>query len=218
MKLITILISSFLCSISLGYAQEVPVPQHYAIMVSVLGDLDNDDNQELVVAYNTKEQTEIHENIPRELIIYKNIDQQWKLWKKSTQALYGSLEGGPMGDPFEDIHIKDGVLHISQSGGSSWKWAHTDKYRYQDDEFYLIGYRSLSGKICEYWKEVDYNLSIGKIIVKKEYENCENQEQEIYKRENETFYYKKKIRIILQNREDQHMQITTPKYKHKIHL
>ncbi len=91
-----------------------------------------------------------------------------------------------MGDPFEDMEIKNGLLLISQSGGSSWKWGHTDKYRYQEGDFYLIGYTSIAGKPCEYWQSVDYNLSTGKMIVKKEYEACEGDDQKISKEENET--------------------------------
>lgn len=40
-----------------------------------------------------------------------------------------------MGDPFGEIEIKNGILLVSQNGGSSWKWGHTDKYRYQDENF-----------------------------------------------------------------------------------
>jgi len=108
------------------------------------------------------------------LIIYKLQGKEWTVWKKSDQALYGSRDGGMMGDPFGDIEIKNGILLISQNGGSSWKWGHTDKYRFQNGAFYLIGYAGTYGKPCEYWTEEDFNLSTGKLVVKKEYETCKS--------------------------------------------
>ena len=177
--------------------QETPIPENYSIVDTVTGDLDNDGISELVAAYNTKQDSS-DEGVPRELIIYKKENNKWSVWKKSAQALYGSRDGGMMGDPYEEMKIEKAILKISHSGGSSWKWGHTDKYRYQDGEFALIGYASYGGKPCEYWEDVDFNLSTGKMIVKKEYEDCDKG-QEIYKRENETLY-KKGLKITLQNR------------------
>ena len=199
------------------FGQDIPIPENYVILDTVSGDLDNDGKKELVVAYNTTQEDESYKNIPRELRIYKMQDGKWTVWKKSHQALLASRDGGMMGDPFEKIEIKNGILHISHYGGSSWKWGHTDKYRYQDGEFYLIGYSSISGKFCEYWTDVDFNLSTGKMVVKKEYEDCETSEPEIYKRENETAY-EKGIKITLQNRNKKAIKIVTPKYKHEIHI
>lgn len=199
------------------FGQHTPIPENYSVLSTVLGDLDNDGKEELVVAYNTKKEEDSYESVPRELRIYKMKAGKWIVWKRSGQALYSSLDGGMMGDPLGKIEIKNGILNISQEGGSSWKWGHTDKYRYQKGEFYLIGYSSIYGKICEYLVSVDFNLSTGKMTVKKEYENCETSEQEIYKRENETIY-KKDIKISLQNRSSREIKIVTPKYKHEIYI
>ncbi len=199
--------------------QSIPIPKKYSIVGSVKGDLTKDGIDELVVAYNTeKEKEDTFESVPRELIIYKKENNEWAVWKKSMKALYGSRDGGMMGDPFGDLEIKKGLLLVSQNGGSSWKWGHTDMYRYQNNEFYLIGYSSNYGKPCEYWTDVDFNLSTGKMIVKKEYESCDNgDEQEIYKRENETLY-KKGLKITLEKRNEKEIKIVTPKYKHEIYV
>jgi hypothetical protein len=198
--------------------QAVPIPASYSIIDTVFGDLDKDGINELVVAYNTKKENEdSFESVPRELIIYKKQNDKWILWKNSMQALYGSRDGGMMGDPFGDITIEKGILSISQDGGSSWKWGHTDKYRYQHGEFILIGYTSGYGKPCEYWENVDFNLSTGKMIYKKEYEDCVSGEQKIYKKENETFY-RKGLKITLGNRGEKEIKIVTPKYKHEIYV
>src|SRR5688572_8084568 len=199
-----------------GFGQEIPSPKNFEIIDTISGDLDNDGVKELVVAYNTKKEDTSYESIPRNLRIYKMQNQKWIIWKESQQALYGSRDGGMMGDPFGEIKIEKGVLQISQNGGSSWKWGHTDKYRYQNGEFYLIGYSSQYGKLCEYWMDVDFNLLTGKMIIKKEFENCEAN-QEIYKRENETFY-KKGLKVSLQNRSENEIKIVTPKYRHEIYI
>lgn len=202
--------------IQLSHGQELPIPDNYSVVDSVSGDLDKDSIAELVVAYNMGPENDIN-GVPRELIIYKLKNNKWIEWKKSDQALYGSRDGGMMGDPFGEIEIKKGILLISQNGGSSWKWGFTDKYRFQDGEFYLIGYSSIAGKVCEYWKDVDFNLSTGEMIVKKEFEECETEEQQIYKRENEALY-EKGLKITIQNRQERKIKITTPKYGHEIYI
>ena len=35
---------------------------------------------------------------------------------------------------------------------------HEGEEHEQDDEFYLIGYSSIFGKLCEYWEDVDFNI------------------------------------------------------------
>lgn len=197
--------------------QDIPIPRNYIVIDTVSGDLDNDHIKELVVAYDTKVAEYENENVQREIRIYKIKNGAWEAWKTSEQALHKSRDGGMMNDPYGDIEIRNGILLISQSGGSSWKWNITDKYRYQDGEFYLIGYTSNYGKLCEYWLSVDFNLSTGKMIVVKEYENCENSEQEIYKRENEILI-KKGIKITFQNRNENIIKIVTSKYKHEIYI
>ena len=199
-----------------GFGQKIPVPKNYAIVDTASGDLDKDGLKELVVAYNTAKDSE-EEGVPRELIIYKAQNSTWTVWKSSRQALLGSRAGGMMGDPLEQIEAKNGILLISQSGGSSWKWGHTDKYRYQQGEFYLIGYTSSSGKPCEYWQVVDFNVSTGEMVVTKEFEDCQQSDQQIYKRENETLY-KKGLKISLNNRNAKEIIVVTPKYKHQIYI
>ncbi|MFN8360427.1 MAG: hypothetical protein U0264_10985 [Candidatus Kapaibacterium sp.] len=217
MKRTILLLTILLATHSVASAQEIPIPEYYTVLDTVSGDLDNDRIPELVVAYNTKKEDDGNESVPRELRIYKIERGAWTLWKKSLQALYGSRDGGMMGDPFGEMTISNGVLSISHDGGSSWKWSHTDKYRYQYGELYLIGYSEHFGKLCEYWTTVDFNLSTGKLIVKKEYERCENDTQEIYKRENEVVNFRG-VMITLQKRREHDVTVVTPKYRHKIYI
>jgi nuclear transport factor 2 (NTF2) superfamily protein len=125
-----------------------------------------------------------------------------------------------MGDPFQEIEIKNGILLITQAGGSSWKWGHTDKYRFQHNRFELIGFSGNYGKNCEYWTDVDYNLATGKIVITKEYEQCDDSGDmlKVYKKENETFTKKLTETIHLGNRNQAEVKIVSPKYRHEIYL
>ena len=212
------ILTLLLTTIQLTIAQEIPVPDNYTVIDTVVGGLDNDSIGELVVSYNHNvKPNDKYLGVPRELIIYKLEKGQWTEWKKSGQALYDSEAGGMMGDPLGLIEIRDGFLLISHSGGSSWKWNFTDKYRFQDGEFYLVGYESLAGKPCQYWRDVDFDISTGHMLVKKEYEDCETEDQEIYKRENEAFY-ERGLKISIQKRLEREIIITTPQYGHEIYI
>jgi hypothetical protein len=213
----TTLLLSLFCSAAC-FAQKIPIPANYTIVDSVSGDLDKDNIPELAVVYNTRT-TDGYDNKPRELIIYKAKEGKWVAWKNSRQALYGSDDGGMMGDPYEGIEIQNDVLSISQNGGSGWKWGHTDKYRYQDGDFYLIGYTDNYGRMCTEWTTVDFNLSTGKLVVKKEYQSCNGTDDEVKidKTESETMY-KKGIKITLEKRSEKEIKIVTPRYKFTIYI
>jgi hypothetical protein len=202
-----------------SFAQETTIPKQYQSIKEVEGDLDKDGISEKVVVYNMSDKEVETDGIDRELVIFKKIKNKWNIWHRSANAVGNSRDGGMMGDPFEDIEIKNGVLLVYESGGSSWKWFHTDKYRYQNKRFELIGYTSNYGKLCEYWENIDFNIATGKIVVKKEYESCEtDQSQEVYKTENENFSYKLSKKITLDNRKTIDVKIITPKYKHELYL
>lgn len=193
---------------------EIPMPGKYQFLDSVLGDLNKDGVEELVVGYNTTEinDSNFFEGIPRELIIYKNNGKEWQEWKKSDQALMGSMDGGMMGDPYDGMEIKKGILIINHWGGSSWKWNVTDKYRFQEGQFYLIGYTSNYGRPCDYWEDTDFNLSTGKIIYNRTIDDCEdeNYDPEPVEEKNEEFYHKG-LKVTIHNRHDREIEIKSPK-------
>ena len=213
MKIVILKIILLLNLITFG--QENSEKNKFEIIAEKIGDLDKDGIDEKVIVYETNESTE-YGNV-REIRILKKVGGKWKDWKKSKSAILKSEEGGIMGDPFEGIEIKSGILNINFFGGSSWKWSYTDKYRFQNNNFELIGYTEVSFRNCEIWETNDFNLSTGKIVSKKEYEKCGENDKEIYKKENETFY-KKGIKITLQNRLEKEIKIITPKYGREIYI
>lgn len=201
---------SLICLIT--NSQTIPTPDGYNILDQKEGDLDKDGIAEKVIVFNTLDSTE--SGTTRDIRIYQKTGNNWHLFESSKTAIGASEGGGMMGDPFESIEIKDGVLLVNQSGGSSWKWFKTDKYRFQKGRFQLIGFINNYGRPSEYFENIDFNLLTGKIVYTKEYED---EKQNIYKKENETFY-KKGLKIYLTNRTSDEIKITTPKYKNEIYL
>ncbi len=187
----------------------------YPIVKEVKGDLDNDGMDEWVLVYDTDDSTDFG-NI-REIQILKKVNGQWSELASSRNAILSSDAGGLMGDPLVEISIEEGILIVEYYGGSAWRWHYSDIYRYQNGQFELIGYTAGGFKMCESFWECDFNLSTGKMVSSKGSERCENGEQEVYNEETETFY-KKGIKITLQNRNTKDILIESPKYKHKIYL
>ncbi|MDR6156716.1 hypothetical protein QF023_000232 [Chryseobacterium sp. SLBN-27] len=196
----------------LCFAQKEFQPDDATLIETVDGDLDGDLIPEKVMIYNTKD-TADYGNI-REIQILKKVNEKWKVLEKSRNAILKSNDGGMMGDPYQNTEIKNGILMITQAGGSSWKWGYTDKYRFQNGRFELIGYSSNSGKPEEYWIDVDFNLSTGKLIFEKEVENRKE-----YGDSRKETVIKKEIKLNLQNRnQKERIEILLPKTKEKVYL
>lgn len=204
--LVLILFSTF------SFGQKEFQPNGSTVIETVDGDLDGDQIPEKVIVYNTKDTTE-YGNI-REIQILKKVSGKWAILEKSRNAILKSGDGGMMGDPYQSTEIQKGILMITQAGGSSWKWGYTDKYRFQNGRFELIGYSSSSGKPEEYSTDVDFNLSTGQLTFEKEVENT----KEYGPSKKETFI-KKGVKINLQNRnQDKRREIILPKTKEKVYL
>ncbi|MCA6068364.1 hypothetical protein JI747_014320 [Chryseobacterium sp. RG1] len=194
------------------FAQKEFQPKGSTIMETVDGDLDGDNIPEKVIIYNTKDSTDY--GTIREIQILKKVNGKWTVLEKSRNAVLKSGEGGMMGDPYQDTQIQKGILLITQAGGSSWKWGYTDKYRFQNGHFELIGHSSSSGKPEEYWTDVDFNLSTGQINFDKEVENTKE-----YGSSKKEVFIKKGIKLNLQNRnEKERIEIELPKTKEKVYL
>lgn len=194
------------------FAQEQLQPAGSTVIETVDGDLDGDKIPEKVIVYNTKDTTDMG-NI-REIQILKKVNGKWTILEKSKNAVMESRAGGMMGDPYGETKIEKGILIISQNGGSSWKWNVTDKYRYQNGHFELIGISSTSGRPGDYWKDIDFNLSTGQLNYSKEVENTAE-----YGKSLKETYIKKGVKINLQNRNQEKQQkIILPKTKEEIYF
>jgi len=194
------------------FAQKELQPAGSEIIETVEGDLDGDKVPERVVIYNTIDEGELGKI--REIQILKKSGGSWMILSKSRDAILESAGGGMMGDPYQSMAISKGILSITQAGGSSWKWGYTDKYRFQNGHFELIGYSSEFGRPGDYWAEVDFNLSTGQLNYKKEVENTKE-----YGHSKQETYIKKGMKIDLNNRNQKEpRKIILPKTKEEVYL
>jgi len=207
----------FLLSVAIStfcFAQKEFQPIGSEIIETVDGDLDGDKIPEKVIIYNTKDTTDLG-NI-REIQILKKVNGKWTMLEKSRNAILESNGGGMMGDPYQGIIIKNNILEITQAGGSSWKWGYSDKYRFQNGHFELIGYSSTYGKPEEYFTDVDFNLSTGQLVYNKEVESTGSSDNGKSEKE---VYIKKGLKINLQNRnQKKQRKIILPKTKATIYI
>ena len=194
-----------------GFALKEFQPKNSTIIEMIDGDLDGDKISEKIIVYDITS-----ENL-REIQVLKKKNNKWLILEKSRNVILGSEDGGMMGDPFLFCKIDKGILITSHYGGSSWKWGFTDKYRFQNGHFELIGHSSEGGRPGDYWISTDFNLSTGKLVYKKEVENVFIPENG--KSESETFI-KKGIKINLKNRNvsDSKLRFKLPKTKKEIYL
>ncbi|GAA4503031.1 hypothetical protein GCM10023172_27220 [Hymenobacter ginsengisoli] len=111
------------------------------------GDLNGDGRPDVVLALAPTASTEAgpvpatNDNIPfpRLLVVLWRTASGYKLAAAARQAVLCKECGGVFGDPFAGLDIAKGVLSIYHYGGSSWRWAVTGKFRYQQGSFYQIG-------------------------------------------------------------------------------
>ncbi len=203
-------------------SQVLVIPKNYDLQDSVSADLDKDGIKELVVVYNTKtidiyNDTTTNINIPREIYIYKLINTEWILWKFSKYSLRNCY-GSPLIGPYVSLKIEKGILKVLQEGTLGTKWRCEDSYKYLDSGFYLVHYFFESGKYLAFWTTVRYNLLTGKCNYKFEvWKNNLSDDFKDWKNQKENFY-KKGLRITLENRHEDDLIIITPKFKNEIYL
>jgi hypothetical protein len=102
----------------------------------------------------------------REIQILKKVNNGWTIPEKSRNAILDDESGGMMGDPYSGTSIERNSNH-QPFRRKQLEMGYTDKYRFQNGHFELIGHTSSSGRPGDYIKTVDFNLSTGQINFKK---------------------------------------------------
>jgi hypothetical protein len=129
------------------------IPAGYDTIGTASGDLNKDKkNDYVLVLKSSKEETfdpskdEVDSIPPRVLLILFKNDNGYTLAGKTDKLVLCKDCGGVFGDPFAGVQIVNGILVVDHYGGSAWRWSYTHKFRYQKNDFYLIGETSHS-----YW-------------------------------------------------------------------
>jgi hypothetical protein len=148
------------------------IPKDWKLIDKAEGDLNKDNLIDIAAVI---EYTGVHkENSDEEwfgqprilFIVFKEKNEIYKLSVQSLNVILRSDMGGVFGDPFVGIKYNRGSIVISSYGGSAWRWGFTDRYRFQDNGWYLIGETELS----EYthtgeYEIIDTNCLTGKQII-----------------------------------------------------
>jgi hypothetical protein len=93
----------------------------------------------------------------------------------ADKAVLKNDEGGVFGDPFDSITIDRGSVLLKFYGGSNWRWYYSYRFRFQDNDWYLIGATLGSyfngDRTMDNADEEDYNLLTGDYIIQTVDEN-----------------------------------------------
>jgi len=191
------LLCAVLCTVPvLSRAQDsVAVPKGFTQLAKETGDLDKDGQNELVIVYNTPQQTDF--GTERLLRVFKKDGNSWKIWQESHTAVLSSDHGGMMGDPFDGLSIQLGCIVIDHFGGSRQKWHYTHRYRFQNGAFCLIGATVNFGAPCDYFTDFDYNLSTGQVIIRTTTEECDEAGEATKSKEKKTTATRKPTKPLL---------------------
>ncbi|MGB4774396.1 MAG: hypothetical protein WBP45_04435 [Daejeonella sp.] len=133
------------------------IPKGFDTLTTYNVDLNKDRQQDKVlVLYDKKENDKDNfDEIDRKLIILFKEGNIWRKVAETDNAVLCKKCGGVFGDPFEGISIENNSLIIMHYGGSSWRWAYTHRFRYQNNNFYLIGQTSHSFWNVEMCEKLD---------------------------------------------------------------
>jgi len=127
------------------------VPENWEIIERIEGDLNKDGLADIAIVIenglNRKKEMgnpylcpDWENPCPRSLLIlFQKEDGGYELSIKNDKIIMLSNEGGIWGDPFEGIRVDRGSLVIYFYGGSNWRWSLSYRFRFQDDDWYLIG-------------------------------------------------------------------------------
>jgi hypothetical protein len=136
--------------------------------VKVEGDLNQDGIQDVAVVID-KIETKTGEAPERALLIaFGNKDHTYTRSIVADKAILKADEGGVWGDPLDSIAIDRGSVLVNFYGGSNFRWYGKYRFRFQNDDWYLIGATVgsyFTGTTTpENGDEEDYNLLTGDYV------------------------------------------------------
>ena len=150
-------------------------PKNAEKLVQVEGDLDKDGVDEIVYAYQSNI-PDIDSSFVREIYICKNVNGQIKLWKKNNSILWKTGDFGNDREHNADLKILNYTLILEQTFYSNARSSSRYKsiFRYQNNDWYLIGSNCFSAVNCLFEAEDDINFSTKKVIIKQTATLCDD--------------------------------------------
>jgi len=135
-----------------GTSIEQFTPPNWIVIDQVYGDLNNDASADLAVVFEYNkpiDETRVYGDNntdiiketqkPRILAIFFK-DKSTGAFSLSTQNndfILRSEEGGKLGDPLQQIAIKDQQLYLRFQGGSEWRWELGYTFKFENKDWFL---------------------------------------------------------------------------------
>lgn len=135
-----------------GVSAEQFTPTNWTVIDQVYGDLNNDATDDLAVVFEfnkTIDETRVYGDNntdiiketqkPRILALFFK-DKSTGTYSLSTQNndfILRSEEGGKLGDPLQQIAIKDQQLYLRFQGGSEWRWELGYTFKFENKDWVL---------------------------------------------------------------------------------
>ena len=135
-----------------GSSIEQITPPNWTVIDQVYGDLNNDASDDLAVVFEFNrsiDETRVYGDNntdiiketqkPRILAIFFK-DKSTGNYSLSTQNndfILRSEEGGKLGDPLQQIAIKDQQLYLRFQGGSEWRWELGYTFKFENKDWFL---------------------------------------------------------------------------------
>ncbi len=154
------------------------IPTGWHFFDSTAGDLNKDKLADLVLVVERdaaeeenadSEYSPTVEGPPRVLLVL--FQQKKGGYRRSVRAdrlVMRNGEGGSLVDPWISLEVDRGSLVVGSYGGGWWRWRLDYRFRFQNDDWFLIGatnlsYHSGTGEMESY----DYNLLTGDVEITK---------------------------------------------------
>lgn len=98
-------------------------------------------------------------------------------WYTAEDVILSTKHGGMMGDPLEGVSIENGTIVVRHFGGSREKWHYVHRFRWQNNDFQLIGATVEVNDPCTENTQLDYNLSTGMADYATTPQDCETEKK-----------------------------------------
>ncbi|MFK8165683.1 MAG: hypothetical protein AB8H12_24760 [Lewinella sp.] len=112
----------------------------------------------------------------RDLVLYSGSGDERKDWYTAKNVLLPTEGGGLMGDPLQDASVVDNTIVIKHAGGSRQKWAYTHRFRWQNEDFQLVGITIQTDDPCDKIVNLEYDLTTSKAQWAKTTMDCSESE------------------------------------------
>lgn len=117
------------------------VPSMWFVRDSVSGDFNRDGFKDYVIVLAPKMEEEASEyECNRPILILQRTKEGYNLSSYTRNGVLCKQCGGVWGDPYAGMSMKNSVLEINHYAGSNWRWGINTTFRFQKNQWHLIGY------------------------------------------------------------------------------